>query len=122
MNTGASSTGVPSRGALAAAVAEAVRSVPGVARLSPGHGVEVGTQFAGGTAIGVALRPDAVVVRIVAGYLPLVDVVEPARAAAHAALRQLGDQREVEVAVDDIDLDADPLGPPPAGPPPAGPP
>ena len=51
------------RAVLAAAVAAALARVPGVARLSPGTGVEVATQFAGGKVVGVGVRGDAVVAR-----------------------------------------------------------
>lgn len=97
-----SGTGSPDRATLARAVSEAVRAVPGVAGLSPGHHVQVGTQFAGGVVAGVALFLDSVAVHLVVDCRPLVEVVEPARAAAVAALRSLGDPRTVEVVVEDI--------------------
>ena len=60
------------RAALAAAVATALARVPGVARLSPGTGVEVATQVAGGKVVGVAVRDDTVVAHLVVDRLDLV--------------------------------------------------
>ncbi len=80
--------------------------MPGVAGLSAGRGVQVGVQFPGGTVQGVALQAGAVVVHVVVDQFPLSAVVEPARSAAENALRQLGDQRPVEIVVDDVILEA----------------
>lgn len=110
-----------SRAGLAAAVAGAVTTVPGVARLSPGGPVEVATQHAGGKVIGVSLTdPHAVTVHLVADRLPLTVVAESARAAAQAALRTQGDGRRVDIVIDDLVLPGQPppdrtapgLGPP----------
>ncbi len=96
----------PDRGELARAVAAAVASVPGVARMSPGTGIVVATQYAGGTVIGVVLRADAVVAHVVLDRLPVSLVTDPALLAATSALRALGDTRPVEMVVEDIVLEA----------------
>ena len=93
------------RAVLAAAVASALARVPGVARLSPGPGVEVATQFAGGKVVGVAVRDDAVVAHLVIDRLPLDQVARAARAAAEAALADLGVARRLDLVIDDVDLD-----------------
>lgn len=93
------------RGTLAQAVADAVASVPGIARMSSGPGVPVGTQYAGGTVSGVKLRDELVVAHVVLDRLPVLAVTEPALSAAEAALRALGDSRPVELVVDDIVLE-----------------
>ncbi|MGH9070253.1 MAG: hypothetical protein ACRDX8_03545 [Acidimicrobiales bacterium] len=96
----------PDRAILARAVASAISAVSGVARMSPGWGVQVGTQHPGGTVVGVSLLEDAVVAHIVLDRLPVIEVTDPALAAAQAALRALGDPRPVEVVVDDIVVEA----------------
>jgi hypothetical protein len=93
------------RAVLAAAVATALARVPGVARLSPGAGVEVATQFAGGKVVGVAVRDDAVVAHLVVDRLPLDQVARAARAAGEAALADLGVARRLDLVICDVDLD-----------------
>jgi hypothetical protein len=93
------------RAALAAAVATALTQVPGVARLSPGTGVEVATQFPGGKVVGVGVRDDAIVAHLVVDRLPLDQVARAARAAAEAALADLGIARRLDLVIDDVDLD-----------------
>jgi hypothetical protein len=96
---------VVDRAVLAAAVATALVRVPGVARLSPGTGVEVATQFAGGKVVGVRVRDDAVVAYLVVDRLPVDRVARAARAAAEAALAGLGVARRLDLVIDDVDLD-----------------
>jgi hypothetical protein len=93
------------RAVLAAAVATALARVPGVARLSPGTGVEVATQFAGGKVVGVAVRDDAVVAHLVVDRLPVDQVARAARMAGEAALADLGVARRLDLVIDDIELD-----------------
>ena len=76
-----------------------------MARLSPGTGVEVATQFAGGKVVGVGVRDDAVVAHLVIDRLPLDQVARAARAAAEAALADLGVARRLDLVIDDVDLD-----------------
>jgi hypothetical protein len=96
---------VVDRAVLAAAVATALVQVPGVARLSPGTGVEVATQFAGGKVVGVGLRDDAVVAYLVVDRLPVDQVARAARAAGEAALADLGVARRLDLVIDDVELD-----------------
>jgi len=93
------------RAVLAAAVATALARVPGVARLSPGTGVEVATQFAGGKVVGVAVRDDTVVAHLVIDRLPVDQVARSARAAGEAALADLGVARRLDLVIDDVELD-----------------
>jgi hypothetical protein len=93
------------RAALAASVASALTQVPGVARLSPGTGVEVATQFAGGKVVGVGVRDDAVIAHLVIDRLPLDQVARAARAAAESALADLGAAHRLDLVIDDVDLD-----------------
>jgi hypothetical protein len=93
------------RAVLAAAVATALARVPGVARLSPGTGVEVATQFAGGKVVGVGVRDDAVVAYLVVDRLPVDQVAQAARVAGEAALADLGVARRLDLVIDDVDLD-----------------
>jgi hypothetical protein len=93
------------RAVLAAAVATALARVPGVARLSPGTGVEVATQFAGGKVVGVGVRDDAVVAYLVVDWLPVDRVARAARAAGEAALAALGVARRLDLVIDDVELD-----------------
>jgi hypothetical protein len=93
------------RAALAASVASALMQVPGVARLSPGAGVEVATQFAGGKVVGVGVRDDAVIAHLVIDRLPLDQVARAARAAAEAVLAALGVARRLDLVIDDVDLE-----------------
>ena len=93
------------RAVLAAAVATALARVPGVARLSPGTGVEVATQFAGGKVVGVGVRDDTVVAHLVVDRLPVDQVAQVARVAGEAALADLGVARRLDLVIDDVDLD-----------------
>jgi hypothetical protein len=93
------------RAVLASSVASALSQVPGVARLSPGTGVEVATQFAGGKVVGVGVRDDAVEAHLVIDRLPLDQVARAARAAGETALADLGVARRLDLVIDDVDLD-----------------
>ena len=93
------------RAVLATSVASALTQVPGVARLSPGTGVEVATQFAGGKVVGVAVRDNTVVAHLVVDRLPLDRVARAARVAGEAALADLGVARRLDLVIDDVDLD-----------------
>lgn len=99
--------GPPDRGEVARAVAGAAATVPGVARLSPGWGVEVSTLVPGGRVVGVRLEAGAVSVHVVTSAVPIPPVAEAVRSAARAALDGLGDAREVHVVVDDLELGGD---------------
>ncbi len=95
-------TPAPDRAALAAAIAEAVKAVPGIERLTGGNDVEVATQFAGGKVLGVRLR-ETVEVHVVANKMPLPPVAEKTATAARVVLAQAGDTRPVEVFIDDFE-------------------
>ena len=88
---------------LARAIEEAVLAVPGVARLSRGPGVEVSTLFAGGKVVGLRLSSDPVEVHLVADAAPLTPVAEAAAEAAMRALRAAGDERPVQVVIEDVE-------------------
>ena len=99
------------RGSIARAIAAGVANVPGVARLDPGTGVEVATQYAGGKVPGVAVRPDRIVVRVVLDRLPVAPVADHAHMVAQTVLRAVGWSRPVELVVADVDLDHLPEAP-----------
>jgi hypothetical protein len=99
-------TAVVRREDLAHAVADAVTAVPGVARLSPGSGVEVSTIYAGGKVVGLRLSGDVVAVHIVADRVPLQPVADEAAAAARRALTAAGDDRDVNVVIEDVEAAA----------------
>ena len=99
-------TAVVRREDVARAVADAVTAVPGVAGLSPGSGVEVSTQFAGGKVVGVRLTGDEVEIHIVADQVPLGRVGDEAAAAARRVLTANGDTRPVIVVIDDVAAEA----------------
>lgn len=90
-----------------ATVAEQVRAailgVPGVTRLSPGSGVEVATQFAGGKVTGIRLG-DPVEVHVEVGPVPIAPVAERIRDAVRDVLDRFGRNSSVEVVVEDVDL------------------
>jgi hypothetical protein len=65
----------------------------------------VATQCAGGKVVGVGVRGDAVVAHLVIDRLPLDRVAQVARAAAEAALADLGVARRLDLVIDDVDLD-----------------
>jgi hypothetical protein len=104
-------SGGQDRGAIARAIAAGVANVPGVARLDPGTGVEVATQYAGGKVPGVAVRPDRIVVRVVLDRLPVAPVADHAHMVAQTVLRAVGWSRPVELVVADVDLDHLPEAP-----------
>lgn len=87
---------------LAASIAEAVRAVPGVRRLDRGGTIEASTQYAGGKVVGVRLA-DTVEVHVAAGRVPLRPVGEGVAKAARSVLAAAGDDRPVEVFIDDIE-------------------
>jgi hypothetical protein len=91
---------------IAAAIADAVTSVPGVAGLTGGEGVEIATFFAGGKVVGVHLGEDEVDVHIVADRTPLTQVADEAAAAALRVLSAAGDKRRVRVYVDDVAIES----------------
>jgi hypothetical protein len=91
---------------LAHAAADAALGVPGVARLSPGHGVEVSTQYAGGKVLGVRLGGDRAEVHIVADQVPLPPITDQVAAAVAGVLAAAGEAKPVTVVVADIELAA----------------
>jgi hypothetical protein len=91
------------RAVLATQVRDAVRAVPGVARLAPGTAAEVATYFAGGKVVGVRLVGDTVRVHVVVDRLPAPPVAAQVEAAVLAVLAGAGDPRPVQVVVEDVD-------------------
>lgn len=91
---------------VAHAAADAALAVPGVARLSPGTGVEVSTQYAGGKVIGVRLSGEEAEVQIVADRLPLPPITDQVAAAVATVLAAAGQPKPVTVVVADIDAAA----------------
>jgi hypothetical protein len=91
---------------LAHAAADAALSVPGVARLSPGPGVEVSTQYAGGKVLGVRLGEERAEVHIVADRMPLPPVTDQVAAAVAGVLAAAGEPKPVTVVVADIEMAA----------------
>jgi hypothetical protein len=89
---------------LAHAVADAALAVPGVARLSPGSGIEVSTQYGGGKVIGVRLGPERVEVHIVADRAPLPQIADKVAEVVGVVLVAAGTPTPVTVVVDDIDM------------------
>lgn len=87
---------------LASSIADAVRAVPGVRRLDPGTAIEAATQYPGGKVIGVRLH-ETVEIHFVAGRLPLPPVAAEVAKAARSVLAKAGDDRPVEVFIDDIE-------------------
>lgn len=90
------------RANLAATVAAAVDAVPGVRR-TPGAGIPVATQYAGGSVVGVGLG-DSVQVHVVASSLPLDGLTAAVHAAVKSVLDAAGDGRPVMVVVDDLEV------------------
>ncbi len=88
---------------VAAAVAAAVDSVPGVG-LTAGRS-DLSTLYPGGRVAGVSLGDESVLISVVLSRVPIPPVVGEIVAAATAALKALGDSRSVEVVVDDIEID-----------------
>jgi hypothetical protein len=93
------------RAALARGIAGAVMSVPGVAALSPGAAMEASTLYPGGRVIGVVIGEHEITVRLVAGRLPLGDLLERVRAAVAAAQASLDSHLAIALVVDDLDLE-----------------
>ena len=89
--------------AVAATVRDAALAVPGVIHLTPGSGVEVATQFAGGKVTGVRLG-DHVEVHVAVDRSPITLIAEQVWIAVRTALDGSGQVRPVEVVVDDVDL------------------
>ena len=87
---------------LAISIADAVRAVPGVQRLTGGDAIEVATYYAGGKVVGVRLDK-TVQIHLVANRMPLPPVAADAAKAAQSVLAKAGDDRPVEVFVDDIE-------------------
>jgi len=92
-------------GVIAQAVASGVADVAGVARLSPGAGIEAATYFAGGKTVGVVVRQDQVRVHIVLSQLPIAQVTERVREVVQRVLEALGAERPVEVVVEDLEVE-----------------
>jgi hypothetical protein len=92
-------------GVISQAVALGVAGVAGVARLTPGAGVEAATYFAGGKTVGVVVRQDQVRVYIVLSQLPIAQVTERVREVAQRVLGALGAERPVEVVVEDLEVE-----------------
>lgn len=90
------------RGVLARAVAAAAGAAQGVAALVPGGGVPAVTQVPGDAIVGVALGGSAVSVHVVIDRLPLEPVVTGVAAAVATVLADAGDERRVEVVVEDV--------------------
>ena len=86
---------------LAAAIADAIATVPG-AVLTDRSGVA--TQFPGGTVRGVRLTDESVKVQIVAETLPLPALIEAVNRAAGTVLAEAGDSRPLHVHIADLDL------------------
>jgi hypothetical protein len=89
------------RARLAAAIADAVATLPGAA-LTDRSGVC--TQYPGGTVPGVALTDESVKVQIVAGTLPLPPLIDMVGRAAAAVLAEADDSRPLHVHIADLDL------------------
>jgi hypothetical protein len=99
-------TAVVRREDLAHAAADAALAVPGVARLSRGHGVEVSTQYAGGKVLGVRLGGERAEVHIVADRVPLPPITDQVAAAVGGVLAAAGEPKPVTVVVADIEAAA----------------
>jgi hypothetical protein len=102
------STALARRAQLAAAVAEAVTRVPGVARLSPGSGLEVAVQYRGGKVVGIELTDRRLAIHVVIDRLPLVPVAEAIRRQVDEVLAGWADGETtptVDVVIEDVDLD-----------------
>jgi hypothetical protein len=91
------------RGTIARAVAVAVA---GLARLTPGSGVEAATHFAGGKILGVVVADDRIEVHVAVRELPVAQAAERVREAARRALGALRAQRPIDVLVEDLDIDS----------------
>ena len=99
-------TTVVRREDLALAAADAALGVPGVARLSPGSGVEVSTQYAGGKVLGIRLGGERAEVHIVADRVPLPPITDQVGAAVGAVLAAAGESKPVTVVVADVEVAA----------------
>jgi hypothetical protein len=91
---------------VARTVADAALAVDGVAGLSPGRGVEVSTQFAGGKVVGVRFTAGEVTVHIIADQVPLPQVAAEVTVAVRRVLAATGDDRLATVVIDDVVPDA----------------
>lgn len=87
---------------LAISIADAVSAVPGVRRLSGGDAIEAATQYPGGKVVGVRLG-ETVQIHLVANLVPLPPVAAHAARTARSVLAKAGDDRPVEVFIDDIE-------------------
>ena len=103
------------KAAVARAIATGVGSVPGVARLWSGLGVETATYYRGGKAVGVVVRPDRVAVHVVVDQLPIAPVASSVHEVAQTVVQAAGWSIPVEVVVADVEVDR--LPPLPASPP-----
>jgi hypothetical protein len=105
------------RARLARAVTAGAVQTAGVARLSPGHGVEAATYYPGGKIQGVIVRDDgSVEVHVVIVALPVASVVECVqRSVKEAVLAGYAVEPRVDVVVEDLILDHLPEHPAVAG-------
>ncbi|MBT8225190.1 MAG: hypothetical protein HKP61_08300 [Dactylosporangium sp.] len=92
------------RGRLAVTVRDAVTAVPGVTRLVPGAPVEIATQYPGGKVPGIRLAGPVVEVHVSVDRLPVQVVAGEVRDVVRAVLAAAGDERQVQVVVEDLDL------------------
>ncbi len=91
---------------LAREVAAAVAQTDGVARLTPGRGVEAATYYPGGKTQGVVVTGEgSVEVHVVISALPVVKVVERVQRAVGDVLARYGEPRRVGVVVEDLVLE-----------------
>jgi len=88
--------------ALAREVAAAVAQTDGVARLTPGRGVEAATYYPGGKTQGVVVTGEG---SVVISALPVVKVVERVQRAVGDVLARYGEPRRVGVVVEDLVLE-----------------
>jgi hypothetical protein len=90
---------------LVRAVAACVSSLPGVACLTGGPGVEAATYYRGGKVVGVVVRDGRMSVHLVANALPIQKVVADVREAITGFLRDQDHGFAVEIVVEDLEVD-----------------
>jgi predicted nucleic acid-binding protein len=94
------------RADLARAVAGAVVAVPGVTRLVGDAGpVEVATLHRGGKVAGVRLTERSVSVHVAVDSLPLREVSTAVGRAVRRVLDEAGDDREIAVVIERLDVE-----------------
>lgn len=99
------------RAGLARAVAAAAGATTGVSRLVAGGLIPAVTHVPGGTVPGVRLGTTAVSVHIAVDRFPLEPVITGVVQAVGAVLAGAGDERRVEVVVEDVEDSALRSGP-----------